>query len=87
MVVLVTTTFFLGSLDNKERPLISAPVERRLCESGRPIHQRIAFVSSRSGNGDIYLKDMKTHSEIQVTDSEHTEVFPEWVPRQNKGNI
>ena len=74
---------FLGSLDNKERPLISHPSKDGYAKWSSD-SSKIAFVSSRSGNGDIYLKDMKTHNEIQVTDSEHTEIFPEWIPRQNK---
>ena len=48
---------FLGSLKNKEKPLIQHPSKDGYAKWSSD-SKKIAFVSSRTGNGDIYLKDM-----------------------------
>ena len=58
---------FLGSLKKKEVPLIQHPSKDGYAKWSSD-SKKIAFISSRSGNGDIYLKDMKTDKEIQITE-------------------
>ena len=74
---------FVGSVNRKERPLIKHPSKDGYAKWSSD-SKTIAFVSSRTGKGDIYLKNMSNGKEIQVTDSEHTEIFPEWVPGSKK---
>ncbi|MDP9069303.1 MAG: DPP IV N-terminal domain-containing protein [Actinomycetota bacterium] len=45
-----------------------------------PDGKRIAFVSDRSGNGDIYIFDIDSRSLQQVTTNPGPDAFPAWSP-------
>ncbi len=41
---------------------------------------RLAFVSNRNDNADIYMLDVETMDQVQITDSAGDEFNPEWSP-------
>ena len=43
-----------------------------------PSDESIAFVSSRSGGGDLYRYDFGTENLTQITNDSGTDLFPEW---------
>lgn len=51
-----------------------------------PRFNEIAFVSARTGNGDIYVLDLDSKSLQRVTDSPDVDLFPEWC-KDGKGLI
>ncbi len=44
----------------------------------------IAFVSGRSGSGDIYVVDLATESHARLTRGDEVDLFPEWFPSGNR---
>jgi Tol biopolymer transport system component len=45
-----------------------------------PAHNRIAFVSGRSGKGDIYSLDLATKTTTRLTLGEQPYLYPQWSP-------
>ncbi len=45
-----------------------------------PRRNEIAFVSARSGRGDIYLLNLSENLLSRLSDSESVDIFPEWFP-------
>jgi hypothetical protein len=45
-----------------------------------PTNNEMAFVSARSGNGDIYCLDVNSKTVGRLTDSKQVDIFPEWFP-------
>jgi dipeptidyl aminopeptidase/acylaminoacyl peptidase len=45
-----------------------------------PVQDRIAFVSGRSGSGDVYLLDLATSSTTRITLGESGYLYPQWSP-------
>lgn len=45
-----------------------------------PDGNRLAFTSTRSGNGDIYVYNFSENTLQQLTDSQYTEKYPTWSP-------
>lgn len=43
-----------------------------------PNGDSLLFVSSRTGNGDLYLLDLESEELTRLTDSPQTEYYPEW---------
>lgn len=48
--------------------------------SWSPAQDRIAFVSGRSGKGDIYLLDVPTKTTSRLTNGDSSYLYPEWSP-------
>lgn len=45
-----------------------------------PRRNEIAFVSARSGRGDIYLLNLSNKELSRLSDSDSVDIFPEWFP-------
>jgi len=45
-----------------------------------PVHERIAFVSGRSGAGDVYLLDLATKTTTRLTVGDSSYLYPQWSP-------
>ena len=45
-----------------------------------PVHNRIAFVSGRSGKGDVYSLDLATKTTTRLTLGEQPYLYPQWSP-------
>ena len=45
-----------------------------------PCTNELAFVSSRTGNGDIYLADLSRDRFTQLSSGEGVDLFPDWFP-------
>jgi Tol biopolymer transport system component len=45
-----------------------------------PVHDRIAFISGRSGKGDVYSLDLATRTTTRLTQGESPYLYPQWSP-------
>src|SRR5207249_8492932 len=45
-----------------------------------PVHDRIAFISGRSGKGDVYSLDLATKTTTRLTLGEQPYLYPQWSP-------
>jgi Tol biopolymer transport system component len=45
-----------------------------------PVQDRIAFISGRSGKGDVYLLDVATKTTARLTNGDSSYLYPEWSP-------
>ena len=45
-----------------------------------PAHDRIAFISGRSGKGDVYLLDLATKTTTRLTQGDWPYLYPQWSP-------
>src|SRR5262245_61095795 len=45
-----------------------------------PARDRIAFISGRTGKGDVYLLDLGLKTTTRVTGGEHPYLYPQWSP-------
>jgi Tol biopolymer transport system component len=45
-----------------------------------PIDDRIAFISGRSGKGDVYLLDLTAKTTTRLTHGAHPYLYPQWSP-------
>jgi dipeptidyl aminopeptidase/acylaminoacyl peptidase len=45
-----------------------------------PVQDRIAFISGRSGKGDVYLLDLAKKSSLRLTQGESPYLYPQWSP-------
>ncbi|MCX6105694.1 MAG: hypothetical protein NTY08_07695 [Proteobacteria bacterium] len=48
-----------------------------------PVNNEIAFVSARSGNGDIYSLSLSDKKLVRLTRSDEVDIFPDWFPGGN----
>ena len=49
-----------------------------------PVSSEIAFVSGRSGSGDIYLVNLSSRETTRLSSSPDIDIFPEWFPNAQK---
>lgn len=49
-----------------------------------PVSSEIAFVSSRSGSGDIYLVNLSSRVTQRLSASPDVDIFPEWFPNAER---
>ena len=70
---------YLGSIGEKERA-ITKDNARDGHASWNPTRDEIAYVSSKSGKGDIYVYEIDTEKSTQLTSSNNSDLFPEWSP-------
>lgn len=73
---------YVGSIDDQEKPVTSGKSKDGYA-SWNPINSEIAFVSSRSGNGDIYVVDSRSRAMERISESSDVDIFPEWSPDGN----
>lgn len=70
---------YVGAVGAKERSVASSPTKDGYA-TWSPTTSEIAFVSSRSGRGDIYLVDLKSKKVDRLSRSDAVDIFPEWFP-------
>jgi len=49
-----------------------------------PDSHKVAFVSDRSGNYDLYVYDLMAQTETRLTDNPASDAFPAWSPTGNE---
>jgi hypothetical protein len=70
---------YLGGINREKRPIAESPTKDGYAVWS-PKERQIAFVSARSGNGDIYLADLASSEPLRLSSSESFDIFPEWFP-------
>jgi Tol biopolymer transport system component len=74
---------YVGAIGATEQPVASSPSKDGYA-TWSPTSNEIAFVSGRSGNGDIYLIDLSSGKLKRLSNSENIDIFPEWFPSGNQ---
>lgn len=70
---------YIGNTNSTAKELIQSPHKDGYA-NWSPMGNEITFVSARSGNGDIYLINIKTQYLQRLTFSNDPDLFPEWTP-------
>lgn len=73
---------YIGAIGFKEKPVIKSRSKDGYA-TWNPRKNEIAFVSARTGNGDIYLLNMDTNKLNRLSSSRNIDIFPEWFPSGN----
>lgn len=74
---------YVGAVGAKEKAVANSPTKDGYA-TWSPSTNEIAFVSGRSGNGDIYLVDLKSKDVAQLSARKEVDIFPEWFPSGNR---
>lgn len=74
---------YVGAVGSKEKSVASSPTKDGYAV-WNPKKNQIAFVSGRSGNGDIYLFDLSSKKLDRLTTSNNVDIFPEWSRNGNQ---
>lgn len=74
---------YVGAVGAQEKSVASSPTKDGYAVWS-PVTNEISFVSARSGNGDIYLIDLKSRHVARLSTSEGVDIFPEWFPNGNR---
>lgn len=74
---------YVGAVGTKEKPVANSPTKDGYA-TWSPSTNEIAFVSGRSGNGDIYLVDLGSKDVARLSDRPAVDIFPEWFPSGNR---
>lgn len=74
---------YVGELGEKARVIAPNPAKDGYALFSL-VSQELAFVSGRSGNGDIYLMNLKNDELQRLTYSKRVDIFPEWFPSGDK---
>ena len=72
-------SIFLGAIGAPEASLGSSHSKDGYA-TWSPSTNELAFVSSRTGNGDIYLAELSTNHFIQLSSGDEVDLFPDWFP-------
>ncbi len=70
---------YVGGIEKEQAPIAESRTKDGYAV-WNPKQRQIAFVSARSGNGDIYLADLNKSSPERLSSSELFDLFPEWFP-------
>ena len=73
---------YVGAVGATDRPIAKSNAKDGYA-SWSPKTNEMAFVSGRSGNGDIYVVDLNNQKLVRVSKSEEVDIFPEWTPDGN----
>ena len=73
---------YVGAVGSEEKVIAKSPSKEGFA-SWNPIKSEIAFVSSRSGNGDIYMVDAYGVNVERLSSSSEVDIFPDWFPNGN----
>jgi hypothetical protein len=68
---------YVGGVGSPEYPVAKSPTKDGFA-NWSPTSDEIAFVSARSGNGDIYLLDLGSDSLTNLTKTDNIDIFPAW---------
>lgn len=74
---------YVGAIGAKEKSITKSPTKDGYA-TWSPSTNEIAFVSGRSGSGDIYLVDLKSKDLTRLSSSDAVDIFPEWFPNGNR---
>ena len=74
---------YVGAIGSHEKPVTKSPTKDGYA-TWSPATNEIAFVSGRTGNGDIYLVDLKSKDLTRLSASDAVDIFPEWFPSGNR---
>jgi len=74
---------YVGAVGAQEKSVASSPTKDGYAVWS-PVSNEISFVSARTGNGDIYLIDLKTKKVERLSTSDAVDIFPEWFPNGNR---
>lgn len=74
---------YVGAVGAKEKSVANSPTKDGYA-TWSPATNEIAFVSGRSGNGDIYLVDLGSKAVAQLSSGPAVDIFPEWFPNGNR---
>lgn len=74
---------YVGAIGAKESSVTKSPTKDGYA-TWSPATNEIAFVSGRSGNGDIYLVDLKSKDVKRLSFTDSVDIFPEWFPSGNR---
>ena len=72
-------SIFLGAVGAPEASLGSSHSKDGYA-TWSPSTNELAFVSSRTGNGDIYLAELSTNHFTQLSTGDGVDLFPDWFP-------
>ena len=70
---------YVGSVSDEPEVTAQSPSKDGYAR-WNPIRSELAFVSARSGSGDIYVLDMDQEKTFPVSKSPYPDLFPEWLP-------
>ncbi len=73
---------YLGAIGIKEHAVTESPTKDGFA-TWSPKSDELAFVSARSGRGDIYLLHVDSHELTRLSFSPDMDIFPEWSPDSN----
>ncbi len=76
-------SIYVGAVGAKEKSIANSPTKDGYA-TWSPATNEIAFVSGRSGNGDIFVVDLKSKEVTQLSTSKQIDIFPEWFPGGNR---
>jgi tricorn protease len=68
---------------SRTRALVTGPGREQHLE-WHPDGKKLTYVSDRNGNYDVYILDLTTLKETQVTDTPADEAYPDFAPQGNK---
>ncbi len=74
---------YVGAVGVKEEPVTKSPSKDGYA-TWSPLTSEIAFVSGRTGNGDIYLVDLSSRKVTRLSFGKGVDIFPEWFPDGQK---
>ncbi len=70
---------YVGGIGAKEEPVAKSPSKDGYA-TWNPQGGELAFVSARTGNGDIYLYEFSSQKTKQLSQGNSVDIFPEWSP-------
>lgn len=74
---------YVGAVGAKEKAVGSSSSKDGYA-TWSPATNEIAFVSSRTGNGDIYLVDLGEQAVSRLSTTKGVDLFPDWFPSGNR---
>jgi len=70
---------YIGAVGVKEEAVLKSPSKDGYA-NWNPQSNEIAFVSARSGNGDLYLLNVDNKKLARLTKGNEVDIFPQWFP-------
>lgn len=74
---------YVGAVGSNEKTVTKSPTKDGYA-TWSPSTNEIAFVSGRTGKGDIYLVDLVSKKVDRLSSSPQVDIFPEWFPSGNR---
>lgn len=74
---------YVGAVGSREKAIANSPTKDGYA-TWSPSTNEIAFVSGRTGNGDIYMVDLGSKDVTRLSERPEVDIFPEWFPNGNR---